>query len=79
MMTQFRNSLTWRDVVEYGVSAYGFVIAGKGMMSGTDFVNTLKSYYDCNDLRAKTILAAIDRHVVHIQVRPDGQTKYSIN
>ena len=77
MMTAFRNSLTWKDTVEYGVWCFSFLILGK-TMNGQGFVEAIKAYYDANEPRTKEICEAIENHLVNINVRADGYTQYSI-
>lgn len=77
MMTTFANSLTWKDTVQHAVSAYSFLILGKEM-SGQDFVDEIKRRYDYNNPRTKSLLHALEEHLVKIKVRADGQTEYSV-
>ncbi len=76
MMTEFANSLTWKDTVQYGVSAYSFLILGKEM-TGKDFVQEIKRRYNANDPRTRAVLQALENHLVKIKVRADGHTEYS--
>ena len=75
-MTAFANSLTWKDTVQYGVSAFSFLILGKEM-TGKDFVEEIKRRYDSNNPRTRAILQALENHLVTIKVRADGYTEYS--
>lgn len=78
MMTQWRNSLTWHDTVSYAASVYGFIISGKGEMTGAEFCEHIKNMYDCGEPRMKTILSECERHIALIRVRPDGAINYSL-
>lgn len=77
MMTQFRNSLTWRDTVQYAVSVYSFLILGKGEMTGTSFAKIIQAHYDCSDPREKTIIKEIETHVTRINATYKG-TEYFV-
>ena len=76
MMTAFTNSLTWKDTVQYGISAYSFLILGK-KMNGKEFVEEIKKHYDYTNPRTRAVLQALENHLVEISVRQDGQAKYS--
>ena len=77
MMTQFRNSLTWRDTVKFAVSVYSILILGKGEMTGTSFVNIIQAHYDCSGPRGKTIIKEIETHVTRINATYKG-TEYFV-
>lgn len=77
MMTKFRNSLTWRDTIEYAVSVYDFIIRGKGLLTGKQFSNAIKAYYNCEGLRMQVILSEIEKHIVSINATYKG-TSYKI-
>ena len=77
MMTQFRNSLTWRDTVKFAVSVYSFLIRGKGEMTGTSFANIIQAHYDCSGPREKTIIKDIETHVTQINATYKG-TEYFV-
>lgn len=78
MMTQFRNSLTWRDTVKFAVSVYSFLILGKGEMTGTSFANIIQTHYDCSGPREKTIIKEIETHVTRINATYKG-TEYCVS
>lgn len=77
MMTQFRNSLTWRDTVEFAVSVYSFLIRGKGEMTGKSFANIIQAYRDCSGPREKIIIKDIETHVTRINATYKG-TEYFV-
>jgi len=76
-MTAFRNSLTWKDTVEYAVSVYSFLILGKEM-SGENFIEKIKNHYDPNNPRTRALLQALRNHLVSIKVRNDGYVEYKV-
>lgn len=78
MMTQFRNSLTWRDTVEYAVNVYSFLIRGEGEMSGRKFAAAIRNYQGCGDERTKVILAEVEKHIVRINATYKGTGYYVI-
>ena len=76
MMTEFANSLTWKDTVQHAVISYSYLILGKEM-SGENFIMEIKKRYDVNNPRTKALLNALENHLVSIKVRADGYTEYS--
>ena len=76
MMTEFRNSLTWRDTVSYAVSVFSFLIRGEGEMSGRKFAEHILNYCGCSDEKQKVILSDVEKHIVRIEATYKG-TKYS--
>lgn len=65
-MTNFRNSLSWRDTVKYAVDVYSFVIKGKGEMSGRKFAEQIRNYCGCSDEKMEVILSDVEKHIVTI-------------
>lgn len=76
MMTEFKNSLTWRDTVSYAVSVFSFLILGEGEMSGRKFAEHIRNYCGCSDEKQKVILSDVEKHIVRIEATYKG-TKYS--
>ena len=76
MTTSLNNSHIWKNTVQYGVSAYSFLMLGK-KMSGKEFVEEIKKHYDYTNPRTRAVLQALENHLVEISVRTDGQTEYS--
>lgn len=76
MTTSFSNSHTWKNTVQYGISAYSFLVLGK-KMSGKEFVEEIKKHYDYTNPRTRAVLQTLKNHLVEISVREDGQTEYS--
>lgn len=76
MMTEFKNSLTWRDTVSYAVSVFSFLIRGEGEMSGRKFAEHIRNYCGCSDEKQKVILSDVEKHIVRIEATYKG-TKYS--
>lgn len=93
MMTQFRNSLTWRDTVKYAVDVYSFLIRGEGTMSGRKFAEHIRKYYSSEtakensdgtfslhcayNKRAHTVADCVEKHIVTIEATYKG-TRYGI-
>jgi len=68
MMSQWRNSLTWKDTIHFAVDVYGFIICGKKEMSGKQWVEHIRFCYDCSDAKVNYILQEIENHVALIEV-----------
>lgn len=80
MMTQFRNSLTWRDTVKYAVDVYSFLIRGEGTMSGRKFAEHIRKYYSsepAKENRAHTVADCVEKHIATIEATYKG-TRYGI-
>lgn len=76
MMTNFRNSLTWRDTIEYAIDAYSFVIRGEGEMSGREFAERVRKVYEVCDDAMEIILSDVERHIITIETDWYGATDY---
>lgn len=76
MMTNFRNSLTWKDTIGYAIDAYSFVIRGKGEMSGRDFAERVRKVYEVCDDATEIILSDVERHIISIETDWHGVTVY---
>jgi len=80
MMTQFRNSLSWRDTVKYAVEVYSFLIRGEGEMSGRKFAKYIRKYYSgepAKESRTHTVADCVEKHIVKIEATYKG-TRYGI-
>lgn len=93
MMTQFRNSLTWRDIVKYAIEVYSFLILGEGEMSGRKFAKHIRNYYSGEPVkensdgtfslhcayneRAHTVADFVEKHIVTIEATYKG-TRYGV-
>ena len=78
MMTNWRNSLTWKDTIEYVVDVYSFLIRGCGEMSGKRFADAIRSYCGQGDDRQKAILQDVEKHIVKINATYKGTGYYII-
>lgn len=67
----------YKFTVQYGVSAYSFLVLGREM-SGASFVEVIKKHYSTKDPRTRAVLEALERHLESIKVRRDGKTEYKI-
>lgn len=75
-MTEWRNSLTWRDTVKYAVGVYGFLILSKGEMTGREFAKYIRNA-TIADKRTKVILSEVEKHILTIRSTHRG-TYYKI-
>ena len=77
MMSSWRKSLTWKDTIKYAVSAYDFLIRGKGEMNGEQFAKEIECRY-AKDERLNAITNEIREHLVCIKATYKG-TYYTLN
>lgn len=93
MMTQFRNSLTWRDTVKFAIEVYSFIIRGKGEMSGKKFAEHIRNYYSGESAKenadgtfslhlaynegAHNIADCVEKHIITVEATYRG-TKYRV-
>lgn len=60
-MTNYNNTLNWKDTVKYGVSVCDFLIRGKGSMTGKQFADVIRQHYDSEKM--SIIANCIEAHI----------------